>query len=60
MFTIFVKVDTDDSGEIEFSEFLHVMERQKEAAAAANDETDTVDAFVALGGNVRHIFIPAV
>ena len=44
------QVDDDNSGEIEFSEFLKVIENQA-AAAAAGDETDTIDAYVALGGN---------
>ena len=45
------QVDDDNSGEIEFSEFLKVIENQAAAAAAAGDETDTIDAYVALGGN---------
>lgn len=45
-------MDEDRSGEIEFSEFLKVVEKQKLEAAAVNDDSDTVEAFVALGGNV--------
>ena len=45
------QVDDDNSGEIEFAEFLKVIENQKDSAAKANDETDTIEAFVALGGN---------
>ena len=45
------QVDDDNSGEIEFAEFLKVIENQKASAAKASDETDTVEAFVALGGN---------
>ena len=45
------QVDDDNSGEIEFAEFLKVIENQKASAAKANDETDTIEAFVALGGN---------
>ena len=45
------QVDDDNSGEIEFSEFLKVIENQAAVAAAAGDETDTIDAYVALGGN---------
>lgn len=43
-------VDDDGSGEIEFTEFLKVIELNKEAAGDS-DENDTVDAFVAMGGN---------
>ena len=42
--------EASPAGEIEFSEFLHVFERQKEAMAKLTDETDTLVAFVALGG----------
>ena len=45
------EVDDDHSGEIEFAEFLKVIETQKASAAKANDESDTIEAFVALGGN---------
>lgn len=38
------------AGEIEFGEFLQVFESQQEAMAKLSDETDTIDAFVALGG----------
>lgn len=46
-------MDEDNSGEIEFSEFCKVIEKHKAASAANSDEQDTIDAFVALGGNVR-------
>ena len=45
-------MDEDNSGEIEFSEFCRVIEKHKEASASNSDEQDTLDAFVALGGNV--------
>lgn len=48
-----LKADEDDSGEIEFPEFLKVIRKQKEAMGNENDESDTIDAFVALGGQVR-------
>lgn len=41
----------DNSGAIEFPEMIQVLEKQKQQEAKAGDETDTVDAFVALGGN---------
>ena len=51
IFQMISQVDDDNSGEIEFAEFLKVIENQKATAAKANDETDTIEAFVALGGN---------
>lgn len=51
IFQMISQVDDDNSGEIEFAEFLKVIENQKASAAKANDETDTIEAFVALGGN---------
>ena len=45
------QVDDDNSGEIEFAEFMKVIEIQKASAAKVSDETDTIEAFVALGGN---------
>mmetsp|Transcript_2649 Transcript_2649/g.9347 ORF Transcript_2649/g.9347 Transcript_2649/m.9347 type:complete len:148 (-) Transcript_2649:1338-1781(-) len=52
LFHMMNSVDEDKSGEIEFTEFLKVIENQKEAAAAAASDADTVEAFVALGGNI--------
>jgi len=51
IFQMISQVDDDNSGEIEFAEFLKVIENQKTTAAKANDETDTLDAFIALGGH---------
>merc|ERR1711981_646186 len=45
------EVDDDGSNEIEFSEFLKVIENQKKRDARADDDSDTVLAYVALGGN---------
>merc|ERR1719199_1397292 len=45
------EVDSDGSGEIDFSEFLKVIQSQKSKLANQDDESDTVDAFIALGGN---------
>merc|ERR1719162_124274 len=44
------EVDSDGSGEIDFSEFLKVISSQKTKTAGMDDESDTVDAFIALGG----------
>lgn len=43
------EVDDDGSNEIEFSEFLKVIENQKKRDARADDDSDTVLAYVALG-----------
>jgi calmodulin len=51
IFQMISQVDDDNSGEIEFAEFMKVIENQKASAAKASDETDTIEAFVALGGN---------
>jgi len=51
VFQMLSQVDDDGSGSIEFPEFLKVIEAQKEAATAQNDESDLIDAFVAMGGN---------
>lgn len=48
-----VQVDEDSSGEIDFMEFCNVILKHKAATSKNQDEADTLDAFVALGGNVR-------
>lgn len=47
-----MQVDQDSSGEIDFSEFCSVILKHRAATAKNQDEADTLDAFVALGGNV--------
>jgi hypothetical protein len=47
-----MQVDQDNSGEIDFEEFCNVILKHKAATAKNQDEADTLDAFVALGGNV--------
>jgi len=47
-----LQVDEDNSGEIEFSEFCRVILKHKAATSRNSTEADTLDAFVALGGNV--------
>lgn len=47
-----LQVDEDNSGEIDFPEFCNVILKHKAATAKNQDEADTLDAFVALGGNV--------
>lgn len=52
------QVDEDGSKEIEFSEFVHVIQLNKSITEKNSDEQDALDAFVALGGNVStHILM---
>ena len=46
-----LKADGDASKEIDLEDFLRLVESQK-IGAAETDDTDTVEAFVALGGKV--------
>eukprot|EP00316_Scyphosphaera_apsteinii_P022478 CAMPEP_0119307484 /NCGR_PEP_ID=MMETSP1333-20130426/7968_1 /TAXON_ID=418940 /ORGANISM="Scyphosphaera apsteinii, Strain RCC1455" /LENGTH=153 /DNA_ID=CAMNT_0007311037 /DNA_START=13 /DNA_END=474 /DNA_ORIENTATION=- len=50
LFDMIAEVDSDGSGEIDFAEFLKVISSQKSKLAKQDDESDTVDAFIALGG----------
>ncbi|KAF0714062.1 Aste57867_4076 [Aphanomyces stellatus] len=50
LFQMISEVDEDHSGEIEFPEFLRVIETQKLRAMEYDDESDFIDAFVACGG----------
>ena len=51
LFRFMADVDEDGTGEIEFAEFLRAFEKQRGVNVDLEDELDTVDAFVALGGN---------
>eukprot|EP00775_Hariotina_reticulata_P003563 gene3563-3831_t len=51
LFVMIHDVDEDNSGEIEFSEFCKVIMKHKAATSRNSSEGDTLDAFVALGGN---------
>lgn len=51
-FVVQSQVDEDGSKEIEFSDFVHVIQLNKSITEKNSDEQDTLDAFVALGGNV--------
>lgn len=52
LFVLIHDVDEDNSGQIEFAEFCKVIIKHKVASSAKDRaEADTVDAFVALGGN---------
>lgn len=48
-------MDEDGSKEIEFSDFVHVIQLNKSITEKNSDEQDTLDAFVALGGNVSPV-----
>ena len=50
LFQMISEVDDDCSGAIDFSEFLKVIENQKQRAAQFGDESDLLDAYVACGG----------
>ncbi|CAE7469327.1 unnamed protein product [Symbiodinium sp. CCMP2456] len=50
LFRFMADVDEDGTGEIEFAEFLRAFEKQRGGAQELEDELDTIDAFVALGG----------
>eukprot|EP00873_Tetraselmis_striata_P016282 jgi/Tetstr1/436546/TSEL_002701.t1 len=49
VFNMIAEVDSDESGEIDVDEFLVVVSRAKEMMSR-NDDSDTVAAFVAMGG----------
>ena len=49
LFQMISEVDENMSGSIDFSEFLKVIENQKERAENFDDESDMADAFVACG-----------
>lgn len=50
---VHLQVDEDGSKEIEFAEFVKVIQINKAMSEKCADEQETLDAFVALGGNVR-------
>mmetsp|Transcript_92122 Transcript_92122/g.177601 ORF Transcript_92122/g.177601 Transcript_92122/m.177601 type:complete len:149 (+) Transcript_92122:61-507(+) len=51
LFKFMADVDEDGTGEIEFAEFLRAFEKHNGGERELEDELDTIDAFVALGGN---------
>jgi calmodulin len=48
LFSMINEIDDSNQGKIEFYEFLRIYERYQESE---EDETDMIDAFVAMGGN---------
>jgi Ca2+-binding EF-hand superfamily protein len=51
LFQMISEVDENMTGNIDFAEFLTVIENQKERAENFDDESDMIDAFVACGGD---------
>ena len=51
LFLMISQVDDNGSGTIEFAEFMQLILSQKEQQEHVDNESDTIDAFVALGGN---------
>jgi len=50
LFRFMADVDEDGTGEIEFAEFLRAFEKQRGGQDEIENEEDTIDAFIALGG----------
>ncbi|CEM00543.1 unnamed protein product [Vitrella brassicaformis CCMP3155] len=50
LFRFMNDIDEDGTGQIEFEEFLKAFEKQRSTTSNVEDEQDTVDAWVALGG----------
>lgn len=50
LFRFMADVDEDGTGEIEFAEFLRAFEKQRGGQQEIEDEEDTINAFIALGG----------
>eukprot|EP00921_Rhytidocystis_pertsovi_P009685 GHVQ01015618.1.p1 GENE.GHVQ01015618.1~~GHVQ01015618.1.p1 ORF type:complete len:149 (-),score=21.48 GHVQ01015618.1:561-1007(-) len=51
LFRFMADIDEDGGGQIEFSEFLRAFEKQRVTTTEHDDEQDTIDAWVVLGGN---------
>ena len=51
VFGLLAQVNTDGSGNIDFQEFLQVIEKQRDSQGDTGEDWDMVSAFVALGGN---------
>ena len=49
IFRMIAEADADNTGEISYAQFKHVIAEQKKNQSATNEE-DTLDAFVAMGG----------
>mmetsp|Transcript_38599 Transcript_38599/g.78017 ORF Transcript_38599/g.78017 Transcript_38599/m.78017 type:complete len:162 (+) Transcript_38599:67-552(+) len=51
MAEMFIGLDTDESGGIDFSEFVSIINRHKRQIQSDSGEADTIAAWVAMGGN---------
>mmetsp|Transcript_1642 Transcript_1642/g.3131 ORF Transcript_1642/g.3131 Transcript_1642/m.3131 type:complete len:169 (-) Transcript_1642:220-726(-) len=51
LFAMISQVDDHGSGSIDFGEMLKVIDVQKQKMAERDDSQDTLDAFIAMGGN---------
>ncbi|KAL6749536.1 dynein 18 kDa light chain, flagellar outer arm [Haematococcus lacustris] len=51
LFVMIAQVDQDGSREIDFKEFIHAIQIKKAMSARPGSDQETIDAFVALGGN---------
>jgi len=49
IYRMIAEADAENTGEISYAQFKHVIGEQKKNQSATNDE-DTIDAFVAMGG----------
>ena len=49
IFRMIAEADAENTGEISYAQFKHVISEQKKNQSATNDE-DTIDAYVAMGG----------
>ena len=49
IFRMIAEADAENTGEISYAQFKHVISEQKKNQSASNDE-DTIDAYVAMGG----------
>uniref|UniRef100_A0A0G4GIY9 Calmodulin n=1 Tax=Chromera velia CCMP2878 TaxID=1169474 RepID=A0A0G4GIY9_9ALVE len=51
LFRFMNEIDEDGTGQIEFPEFLRAFEKQRNTESEYDDPQDTLDAWIALGGN---------
>merc|ERR1719337_581805 len=49
IFRMIAEADAENTGEISYAQFKHVISEQKKNQSASNDE-DTIDAYVSMGG----------
>eukprot|EP00605_Chrysophyceae_sp_TOSAG23-4_P001910 GSChrysophyteH1.ASY1.ANO1.2108.1 assembled CDS len=51
VFNMIIEADEDNTGSINFAEFLHIMEQQKLRALNVDKHSDLMDAYIACGGD---------